>query len=185
MGVTLAWRDLLVGTGGAVLVLGLALAVRWGGGEGGPPELVTAEDPLVIEAPSLRVVAGRDTVVIFGPTAFVFVGTGSADGEPPRGFPEVAEAFSAALLQAQDGLAGMGVKVVAVDAPPVPLGIPSEVDAAAGPRIMPVGTGVLLADGRGRIRRLDRLAEGATLVCAAAGTFRLRPPPSFGAACPP
>lgn len=182
---TVAWRDLILGIGGAVLVVGLALAVRLSGGDGGPAEVVTAENPLVIEAPSLRVAVGRDTSVIFGPTVFVYVGTGTADGEPPRGFLETAEAFSADFAQAQEGLAALGVRVVSVEAPPVALGVPSEVDAAAGPPIPPVGVGLLLADGRGRIKRLDRLADGATLVCAAAATFRLRPPPSFDGACPP
>lgn len=182
---TVTWRDLILGIGGAVLVVGLALAVRLSGGDGGPAEVVTAENPLVIEPPSLRVAAGRDTTVIFGPTVFVFVGAGTADGEPPRGFLETAEAFSAALAQAQDGLAAMGVKVVSVEAPPVALGVPPEVGASAGPPIPTLGVGILLADGRGRIKMLDRLADGATLVCEAAATFRLRPPPSFDGACPP
>lgn len=193
---TVTWRDLVLGIGGAVLVVGLALAVRLSGGDGGPAELVTAENPLVIEPPSLRVVAGSDTSVIFGPTVFVFIGAATEEGEPPRGaateeedpprgFLETAEAFSAALARAQDGLAAMGVKMVSVEAPPMALGVPPEVGAASGPPIPTSGVGILLADGRGRIKMLDRLADGATLVCAAVATFRLPPPPSFDGVCPP
>lgn len=79
----------------------------------------------------------------------------------------------------------MGVQTVGVAAPPEALGVPSDVDAAAGPRIAASGVGLLLADGRGRIRRLDRVADATTLVCAAAGTFRLRPPPELDGVCPP
>lgn len=182
---TVSWRDLVLGIGGAVLLVGLALAVRSSGRDGGPAEVATAENPLVIEAPSLRVAAGRDTSVVFGPTVFVFIGAGTEEGDPSRDFLETAEAFSAALAGAQDGLAAMGVKMVSVEAPPVALGVPPEAGAAAGPPIPPVGVGILLADGRGRIKRLDRLADGATLVCEVAATFRLPPPPSFDGACPP
>lgn len=182
---TLTARDLMLGVGGALVLVAFALAVRWSGSDGGPVEVVSAEHPLVIEAPSLRIAAGSDTATIFGPTLFVFLNAGVAEGEPPRGFQDAAEALAAAVADARVALADMGVKVLSVEAVPVALGIPAAVDAEAGPRIPAIGVGLLFADGRGRLRRLDRAADGATLVCAAAATFRLLPPPPFDGACPP
>ncbi|HSW29926.1 MAG TPA: hypothetical protein VLH75_10630 [Longimicrobiales bacterium] len=146
-------------------------------------ETITHENPLVIEPPSLRVATGTDTITIMGPALFIFVGL-DPEGEDlsPR-LLDAARELQTAADQAAPGLQALGVRVFSVDRPPVPLGLPPEADAGAGPRLEPGGVGVLLADPQGRMMRTTRVAGGAALVCAAARTFGREPPPAFAPAC--
>jgi len=179
MGVTLTTRQLAYGAGAVVLLLAARHCSR-------PQEVVetvTAANPLVIESPRLRVVSGADTLTAAAPALFVFVGLDPHDEAPPERLLEAARALQAALADAEPGLHAMGVRVFSVEHPPVPLGVPPEADAAAGPRLEPGSMGVLLADPRGRILRMDRVTGAAALVCAAARTFGREPPPAFAPAC--
>jgi hypothetical protein len=179
MGVTLTRRQLAYAAGAVALLLVARHFSR-------PEEVVetiTHENPLVIEPPSLRVVSGTDTISILGPALFTYVGLDPEDDDPPPRLVDAARQLQAAADEAAPGLQALGVRVFSVDRPPVPLGLPPEADAAAGPRLEPGGVGVLLADPQGRMMRMDRVAGGAALVCAAARTFGREPPPAFAAAC--
>jgi hypothetical protein len=111
------------------------------------------------------------------------VGLDPEDEDLPARLLDAARELQAAVDEATPGLQALGVRVFSVAHPPVPLGLPPEAQAAAGPRIEPGSVGVLLADPQGRMMRMDRVAGGAALVCAAARTFGRQPPPAFAPAC--
>ena len=170
-------------------VLGALLAgatLAFGGGCGREPgneETATPEHPLVIDAPRLVVASGPDTTVVMGPTLFAFFGIDPVEDVPTPGTTATALEFQAVLREAGPGLQALRVQVVQVERPPVPLGIPPAQDEAAGRRLSEGGLGFLLVDPLGRIRRIDRMLSGTALVCAAAATFRMAPPPEVGRAC--
>jgi hypothetical protein len=179
MGVTLTRRQLAY----AVVAVALLLVARRCARPEEVVETVTAENPLVIESPRLRVVSGTDTLSIVGPAVFTYVGLDPEEENPSSGLLDAARKLQAALVEAEPGLQEMGVRVFSMEQPPRPLDVPPEVDAAAGPSLAPGRVGVLLADPQGRILRLDRVTGGAALVCAAARTFGREPPAAFAAAC--
>lgn len=179
MGVTITRRQIAF----AALTVVLLLVARWWSRPREVVETATAEHPLVIEAPRLRVVSGADTFSIMGPAAFTYVGLDPADENPPERLVDAGRELVAAVADAGPGLEALGVRVVSVDQPPVPLDVTPEADAAAGPPFEPASVGVLLADPQGRVLRLHRVAGGAALVCAAARTFGREPPPAFAPAC--
>ena len=179
MGVTLTRRHMAFAVGAVALLL----VARHFSRPEDVVETITHENPLVIEPPILRVASGTDTISILGPALFIFVGLDAEDEDPPERLLEGARELQTVVDEAAPGLQAMGVRVFSVDRPPVPLGLPPEADAAAGPRLEPGGVGLLLADPRGRMMRMDRVAGGAALVCAAARTFGREPPPAFAAAC--
>jgi hypothetical protein len=131
----------------------------------------------------MRVASGTDTIVIRGPALFVYAGPDLDEETPTRSDEEDARAFRTALLEAEPVLQEMGVRVFAVAEPPLPLGIPPEVEASAGPRLLPGGQGLLLAAPPRTAAWLERVAGGAALACAAARTFQKTPPPAVAAAC--
>lgn len=179
MPVTLTPRQIAWGA----LALALLLVLRYLGRPREEVETVTAENPLVIESPRLQVTAGADTFTIMGPALFTYVGLDPEDDEPPPRLLEAARQLQEAVSDAESGLQALGVRVLSVAEPPEPLGLAPDVWAAAGPRLERGGLGVLLADPRGRVLRMDRVAGGAALVCAAARTFGREPPPAFAPAC--
>jgi hypothetical protein len=176
---TITRRELAYGAGVVVLLL----VARHCSRPEAVVETVTAEHPLVIESPRLRVASGTDTLSVMGPAVFVFVGLDPGDEAPPERVLAAARELEAALTEAAPGLQAMGVRVFAVDRPPVPLDVRPEADAAAGPRLAPGGVGLLLADPQGRMLRMERVTGGAALVCAAARTFGREPPSPFAATC--
>lgn len=179
MGVTLTGRQVAYGAG----VVALLLVARHYSRPEAAVETITHENPLVFESPRLLVVSGADTVSIRGPALFSYVGLDPEDDEPPPRLLDAARDLQAALDEAGPGLQAMGVRVFSVEHPPVPLGMSTEADAAAGPPLESGSVGVLLADPQGRMARLTRVAGGTALVCAAARTFEREPPPTFAAAC--
>ena len=179
MGVTLTGRQMAYGAG----VVALLLVARHYSRPKEVVETITHENPLVLESPRLLVVSGADTISIRGPALFTYVGLDPEDDEPAPRLLDAAREFQAALDEAGPGLQAMGVRVFSVEHLPVPLGVPPEADAAAGPRLEPGSVGVLLADPQGRMARLTRVAGGTALVCTAARTFEREPPPAFTAAC--
>jgi hypothetical protein len=179
MGVTLTRRQIAYGVAAVALLLVARRCSR-------PEEVVetvTAENPLVIESPRLRVVSGTDTLSIVGPAVFTYVGLDPQEENPLPGLLSAARELQTALDEAEPGLQALGVRVFSVEQPPLPLDVPPEVDAAAGPRLAPGSVGVLLADPQGRMLRMDHVTGGAALVCAAARTFGREAPPAFAAAC--
>ena len=165
------------------LLAGVALALGGGCRPDEGEETATPEHPLVIDAPRLVVASGPDTVVVMGPTVFAFFGVSSVEDQPTPAVTEAALGFQAILDEAEPGLRALRVRIVPVDRPPQPLGIPPAQDEAAGRRLVEGGVGFLLVDPLGRIRRIDRLLSGTALVCATAATFRMPPPPEVGRAC--
>jgi len=181
MGVTLTLsrRQLL----GAALFLAFLLVLRWRGSTEEAEDIATAERPLVLGTPEMRVASGTDTIVIRGPALFVYSGPDLDEEMPTRSVEEDARALRTALLEAEPALQEMGVRVFSVAELPLPLGIPPEVEAAAGPRLVPGGLGFLLAAPPRTVARLDRVTGGAALACAAARTFQKPPPAAVAAAC--
>jgi len=179
MGVTVTRRQLAFA---AAVVVVLLVARRCSRPEE-VVETVTHENPLVLESPRLRVVSGTDTLSILGPAVFTYVGLDPDDPDPPPRLLDAARELQAALVEAVPGLQALGVRVISVEQPPIPLDVSPEADAAAGPRLARGSVGVLLADPRGRLLRMDRVVDGAALVCAAARTFGREPPAAFAAAC--
>lgn len=181
MGVTLTVsRRQLVG---AVLFLALLLFLRWRDRREQAQDVTTAANPLVLGSPEFRVVSGVDTTVIRGPALFAYMGLDPGEGPLPRSAEEIARSFQATVLEAEPALQEMGVRLFSVSDPPLVLGIPPEVDDAAGPRLVPGALGFLLADPPARILRIDKVPGGAALVCAAARTFEKAPPPAYQATC--
>lgn len=179
MELTLTRRQLAYGAG-AVAVL---LAARYWSRPEEVLETVTAENPLVIESPRLRVVSGADTISVRGPALFVFVGLDAEAEVPSERLLDAVRELQSAVADAEPGLQAMGVRVFSVDRPPVPLDVSPEADAGAGPPLAAGGLGLLLADPQGRILRLGRGTGAAALVCAAARTFGREPPSPYAAAC--
>lgn len=178
MGVRRNRRSVWVLLAGAVLAFGGAC-----GRQPGTEETATPEHPLVIDAPRMVVASGPDTSVVMGPTVFAFFGMNPGDEAPTSGTTAAAQEFQAALREAEPGLQTLRIHIVQVERPPEALGIPPALDEAAGRRLPEGGIGFLLVDPLGRIRRIDRLVSGTALVCAAAATFRMAPPPEVGRAC--
>lgn len=156
-------------------------------GCGGEPEPAdegpTAENPLVIESPMVRVVSGPDTIRVYAPTLFSVIDMGRGDAEPPTGTLELARTAMEALQAATPALGAMGVRVTQLGEVPVVLDLAPGVDEAAGPPLVAGGMGYLLVHPRGGIRRLDRTTTTTGLVCAAAALFGLEPPPDFARSC--
>lgn len=168
---------------GAVAFVLLALWVRgWGAGR---PEAggATATDPLVIEAPSLRVVSGGDTVVVHGPTLFVPAGTPVEEAEYTEGVVAAMEALAEVVREATPGLEEMRVRIVTVEEEPHPLGAGAGGSDPAPPGGRGQVAALLLADGRGRLRRLQGPLTARAVVCAAAETFGIRPPAAMERSC--
>lgn len=145
----------------------------------------TAESPLVIESPMVRVVSGPDTFRVYAPTVFPFIDLGRGDAEPPMGALELARAAMEALQTATPALDAMGVRVTHLGEVPVVLDLAPGVDEGAGPPPVAGGMGYLLVHPRGGVRRLDRATTTTGLVCAAAGLFGIDPPPDFARSCGP
>jgi len=180
---TVTRRQLVLAAALGVLMVVMALADRWRGGRHHPEELVTPENPLVIDAPRTLVVVGSDTATVFGPTLFAVVGAPGVDEGVEPTVPEGAVALQNVLGEAGPGLRAVGVKIVTVDVNPIPLDVPAEMDAAAGPALTAAAVGMLLIDGRGRMRRLDRVVDSRSLTCLAVSTFELRLPPEMTGLC--
>lgn len=161
-----------------------ALLIVGCGGEPAPPEDgPTAENPLVLGSPLVRVVSGQDTFEVYAPTVFVFVDVGTGEAEPLSGTLEMARGMVETVQAATTVFGPMGVRVTQVGEVPVVMDLAPGVEEAAGPPLGAGGMGYLLVHPRGVIRRLDRTTSTTGLVCAARALFALEPPAEIARAC--
>lgn len=156
------------------------------GEEPAPPEEgPTAENPLVLGSPLVRVVSGQDTFKVYGPTVFAFIDVGTGETEPSSSTLEMARSMFETVEAATTVFGPMGVRVTQVGEVPVVLDLAPGVEEAAGPPLGAGGMGYLLVHPRGVIRRLDRSTSATGLVCAARDLFSIEPPADFARVCAP
>jgi len=160
----------------------LLLAVGSCGDEGGNREAEPPE-PVIIESPRTRVVVGADTMLMFGPTMFAYLGVGDDKVPPSIALMESAQEFQTGVQRAQETLRVLGIHVTAISEVPVLPDVSDEANAAAGPSLAGSPFGYLFVDGVGHLRRVTSRLTTAEMVCAAAGTFGLTLDAQQSAAC--
>jgi hypothetical protein len=160
----------------------LLLAVTSCGDEEGDREAEPPE-PVIIESPRTRVVVGADTMLVFGPTMFAYLGVGDDNVPPSIALLESAQEFQSGVQRAQEALRALGIRVTAISQLPVLPDVSDEANAAAGPTFAGSPYGYLFVDAVGHVRRVTSRLAPAEMVCTAAGTFGLTLDAQQNAAC--